>query len=50
MNQSGILIFFGSISASGNWGFIAARVSAIVRAITRLRYHFLLAGTTYQGA
>ena len=29
---------------------MASRVSAMVRATMRLRYHFLLAGTTYQGA
>ena len=28
---------------------MAFRVSAMVRAITRLRYHFLFAGTMYQG-
>ena len=30
--------------------FIASSVSAIVRAMTRFRYHFLLDGTMYQGA
>ncbi len=37
-------------SAGGNCGSIASRVSAMARAITRLRYHFLFAGITYQGA
>src|SRR3712207_4536443 len=37
-------------SGAGYRGSIASSVSAMVRAITRLRYHLLFAGTTYQGA
>jgi uncharacterized membrane protein len=48
--QSGTLTSSRPFSAAGNLGPMASRVSAMVRATTRLRYHFLLAGTTYQGA
>src|SRR5829696_7343247 len=49
-SQSGTVTFSRPGSAAGNLGSMASRVSAMVRATTRLRYHFLLAGTTYQGA
>ena len=48
--QSGIVTCASPASAGGNCGFIASSVSAMARAMTRLRYHFLLAGTMYQGA
>ena len=45
-----MLIWSRPGSASGYRGSIAASVSAMVRATTRLRNHFAFAGTTYQGA
>ena len=48
--QSGTLRLEIPFAPCGNRGSIASRVSAMVRAMTRLRNHFRLAGTTYQGA
>ena len=48
--RSGISTSSNPSSAGGYRGSIASRLSAMVRATTRLRYHFFLAGTTYQGA